>query len=175
MKNTFRKMLRIISGFIVFLLAFPFLLVLQVIGLLVESIQDILSFSWDFLKSQTDPEYVPPIGVGGFYALQCYWKKACRAEKDQKKDEALKYWKKCAALYNVEAMLQAARHYEAPGSGMPDLKRASDFYALAGSYGSPTGEAKYVSLTGQELSDQEKKRVQEDFIRTRRTWLQEPD
>ena len=172
MKITIKNMVRRIVGFIVFLVALPFLFVFWIVFCIAGSVRNFLDFCRDFIDSLTNPEYVPPIGFSGFCALQAYWREASRAEAKQNRAEALKYWKKCAALYETNAMLHAASYYENPETGSPDLKTASDFYALAASYGDPKAKAKYQLLAGHELTDRERELVREVFVKNRRTWLQ---
>lgn len=165
MKTSNKTTLGKIIGFAGWLLMLPFLIVLWTGYTLVRAVQDFLDFSGEFFKSPDD------FGLGGFWAMQAYWREASRAEAEGNKMEALKYWKKCAAHCDTNAMLQVARHYEDPGSGTTDLKQAADLYALAASYGNAEAEAKYVSLTGHELTGREKKRVQKDFPELQREWL----
>ena len=173
MKNSNKNIVRKIVGFIGFLLAAPFLFVLWVVFCMAGFIRDFLDFSRDFFDSMTDPEYVPPIGFSGFCALQAYGRKAVQAEAKLNRAEALRYWKKCAALYETNAMLHIASYYENPENGSPDLKLASDFYALAASFGNPEAKKQYALLSGHELTDRERDLVREVFFKNRRTWLQD--
>ena len=161
--TTLGKIIRFAGG----VLMLPFLIVLWIFYIIARGVGDFLDFSSEFFKSPDD------LGLGGFWAMQAYGREAARAEAEGNKMEALKYWKKCAAHCNTNAMLQVARHYEDPESGTPDLKQAAELYALAASYGNAEAEAKYVSLTGHELTGREKKRVQKDFPELQRVWLKD--
>lgn len=156
-----------IIGFAGWLLMLPFLIVLWIGYTIVRAVRDFLDFSSECFKRADD------FGLGGFWAMQAYRREAARAEAEGNKMEALKYWKKCAAHWDSYAMLHAAGYYEDSGSGVQDLKQASELYALAACCGNPVGESKYVSLTGHELTGREKKRVQADFLEIRRVWLKD--
>ena len=127
------------------------------------------SFARDLVCSVVDPDYVPPVGMGGFYAAQCCAREAVRAEADGNEAEAVKYRKKGAFLFDSFAMLGLARHYEHAGDG----KQAAEWYAFAASFDSPEGEARYAELTGLTLDKREKRRLRRDFIYDRRFSLRD--
>lgn len=173
MKMSIKNHVRKIVGFLVFLLAAPIFFVLWIILCIADPVRSFLDFFRDLFDSLTDPEYIPPIGYSNFCALQAYWRKAVEAEAKPDRAEALKYWKKCAALYDTNAMLHVASYYENPENGSPDPKTASDFHALAASFGNPEAKKQYALLTGHELTDPERDRVREFFAQNRRAWLQD--
>ena len=127
------------------------------------------SFAGDLVHSVVDPDYIPPIGMGGSYAVHCYACEAVLAEADGNEAEAVKYRKKGAFLFDPFAMLGLARHYEHAG----DEKQAAEWYALAASFDSPEGAARYADLTGLTLDKREKRRLRRDFIYDRRFSLRD--
>ena len=170
MKEKTGKALRAVSGGLLTLLLLPFYAagaVIWGVALFLREFWD--SFAKDLVHSVVDPDYVPPIGMGGSYAVQCYARKAVLAEADGNEEEAVKYRKKGAFLFDPFAMMGLARHYERTG----DEKQAAEWYALAASFDSPEGAARYADLTGLTLDRKAKRRLRKDFIYDRRFSLKD--
>ncbi len=168
MKKTFRK----IIGFAGAILLMPFLAVLWIIYGLGRMVQEFCDFAGDFIRSLTDPEYVPPIGLAGFYAMRDCGMKALQAESDGRFDEARKYWKKCAAFYDTRAMVKTAE-YCVREEGRAGRQQASEWYACAAGFGDTKAEARYRELTGKELSGKERQQARQTFIMNRKKYLQD--
>ena len=166
------KMFRKIIGFAGACLLLPFLAVLWIIYGLVRIFQEFCEFAGDFIRSLTDPDYVPPIGLAGFYAMRDFGMKALQAESDGRFEDARKYWKKCAAFYDTRAMVKTAGYYER-AEDPADRKQASEWYVYAASFGDTNGEAKYQELTGKTLSGKEKQQAKQTFIINRKKYLQD--
>ena len=170
MKEKAEKILRAVPGGLLALALLPIYAVGAVIcgaALLLREFWE--SFAKDLVLSVVDPDYVPPIGMGGCYATQCYAREAVRAEAAGNEAEAVKYRKKGAFLFDPFAMLGLARHYEHAGDG----KQAAEWYALAASFDNAEGEARYADLTGLSLDRKEKRRLRKDFIYGRRFSLRD--
>ena len=166
MKEMFRK----ICGYAGAVLLLPLLAVLWIIYGLGRMVLEFCEFAGDFIRSLTDPDYVPPIGLAGFYARRDCGMKALQAESNGRFDEARKYWKKCAAFYDTRAMVKTAEYY-GQADDPAERKMASEWYAYAASFGDTKAEARYQELTGQALSAKEKQQVKQDFIKNRRNYL----
>ena len=170
MKEKTEKALRAVSGGLLTLLLLPFYAagaVIWGVALFLREFWD--SFAGDLVCRVVDPDYVPPIGMGGFYAAQCCAREAVRAEAEGNEEAAVKYRKKGAFLFDPFAMTGLARHYERTG----DEKQAAEWYALAASFDSPEGAARYADLTGLTLDRKEKRRLRKDFIYDRRFSLKD--
>jgi|GEM_PF-2144230 len=170
MKEKAGKVFRAVPGGLLALLLLPLYAAGAVICgavLLLREFWD--SFAKDLVCGAVDPDYVPPIGMGGFYAAQCCAREAVRAEADGNEAEAVKYRKKGAFLFDPFALLGLARHYERAGDG----KQAAEWYAFAASFDSAEGEARYAELTGLTLDKREKRRLRRDFIYDRRFSLRD--
>ena len=170
MKEKVEKALRAVSGGLLTLLLLPFYAAGAVIcgvGLFLREFWD--SFARDLVCRVVDPDYVPPVGMGGFYAMECCARKAVLAEAEGNEEEAVKYRKKGAFLFDPFAMTGLARHYERIG----DEKQSAEWYALAASFDSPEGAARYAELTGLTLDKRKKRRLRRDFIYDRRFSLKD--
>ena len=170
MKEKTEKVLQAVLGGFLTLLLLPF----YAAGAVICGMALFLREFWDsFAKALVcrvvDPDYVPPVGMGGFYAMQCYARKAVLAEADGNEEEAVKYRKKGAFLFDPFAMTGLARHYERTG----DEKQAAEWYALAASFDNAEGAARYAELTGLTLDRKEKRRLRRDFIYDRRFSLKD--
>lgn len=170
MKEKMEKVLQAVTGGLLTLLLLPLYAagaVVWGVGLFLREFWD--SFAKDLVCSVVDPDYVPPIGMGGSYAMECCARKAVLAEADGNEEAAVKYRKKGAFLFDPFAMTGLARHYERTG----DKKQAAEWYALAASFDSPEGAARYAELTGLTLDKREKRRLRRDFIYDRRFSLRD--
>ena len=107
----------------------------------------------EFYTSVTAPDYIPPIGMGSFYARQDYARKAARLAADSDYDEAVIYWKKAAALYDVNAMIKLGEHCH------------HDYYAIAAGFGSEKAASLYADAAGQQLTEEEKKWFRRNFLK----------
>lgn len=170
MKEKVEKVLQAVLKGLLALLLLPFYAVGAVIYGVALFLREFWnSFAKDLVCSVVDPDYVPPIGLGGFWAMQCCARKAVQAEADGNEEEAVKYRKKGAFFFDPLAMLGLARHYERIG----DEKQSAEWYALAASFDSPEGAARYAGLTGRTLDKREKRRLRRDFIYDRRFSLRD--
>ena len=170
MKEKMEKVLQAVAGGLLMLLLLPLYAagaVVWGVGLFLREFWD--SFAGDLVHSVVDPDYIPPIGMGGSYAVHCYAREAVLAEADGNEEEAVKYRKKGAFFFDPLAMLGLARHYERIG----DEKQSAEWYALAASFDSPEGAARYAGLTGRTLDKREKRRLRRDFIYDRRFSLRD--
>ena len=170
MREKMEKVLQAVLGGLLTLLLLPFYAAGAVIWGVALFLREFWnSFAGDLVHSVVDPDYVPPVGMGGFYAMECCARKAVLAEADGTEEEAVKYRKKGAFLFDPFAMTGLARHYERTG----DEKQAAEWYALAASFDSPEGAARYAELTGLTLDRKEKRRLRRDFIYDRRFSLKD--
>ena len=170
MKEKVEKVLQAVLKGLLALLLLPFYAVGAVIYGVALFLREFWnSFAKDLVCSAVDPDYVPPIGMGGSYAMQCCARKAVQAEADGNEEEAVKYRKKGAFFFDPLAMLGLARHYERIG----DEKQSAEWYALAASFDSPEGAARYAELTGLTLDKRKKRRLRRDFIYDRRFSLKD--
>ena len=170
MKEKMEKFLQAVLGGLLTLLLLPFYAVGAVVYGVVLFLREFRdSFAGNLVCRVVDPDYVPPVGMGGFCAAQCYAREAVRAEAEGNEEEAVKYRKKGAFFFDPFAMTGLARHYERTG----DEKQAAEWYAFAASFDSAEGAARYADLTGLTLDRKEKRRLRKEFIYDRRFSLKD--
>ena len=165
-----------VSGTLAAMVLLPFYAVAWIFHGVGAALRDFREFAGDFVKSLTDPEHTPSIGLKGFYALRECRQKAYRAEVEDEYDEALENWKKCAFYFDTDAMVRLAEHYQYGADGENEesyLKRASEWYAVAASFGSAKGESGYAELTSVFLTDDEKKWLRTNYIKNRKQCLRD--
>ena len=170
MNERVKKALGKVSGTLVALILLPVWAAMMVFygaALFLREFWD--SFAGDLVCGAVDPDYVPPVGMGGFYAMECCARKAVLAEADGNEEAAVKYRKKGAFFFDPFAMTGLARHYERAGDG----KQAAEWYALAASFDNAEGAARYAELTGLTLDRKEKRRLRREFIYDRRFSLRD--
>ena len=129
------------------------------------------TFAGAIVRSLTDPEHLPPLGMGNFGPRLVWGIKAARAEADGNREEAVRFWKKCASRFDTAAMLKLARHYRYGGDGDDEdgnKTLAAQWYAVAAGLGSAEGAEGYVWLTGLELTKKEKAWFRRNFIKYRK-------
>ncbi|MBO4630995.1 MAG: hypothetical protein J5858_03645 [Lentisphaeria bacterium] len=104
MKTSNETILGKIIGFAGYLLMLPFLIVLWLGYTLARGVRDFLDFSGEFFKSPDD------FGLGGFWAMQAYWREAARAEALQKQYAAQQ--EEAARLQQYRRRVQEAQQRE---------------------------------------------------------------
>lgn len=171
MKNSILKIMCAVLKMALALVLLPFYLVMWCFYIIGIGLIDFKNFSKDFIGSLTDPDYVPPIGLGGFYALKGYRLKALEAESAGNSDDALKYWKKCACFYDSFAMCKVASYTLYGEDEEQCRKKASEWYAAAASFGNEEAEKEYKNITGVPLDDKQKRWIRKNFINNRRHYL----
>lgn len=171
-----KKLSRKVFGTLAACVLLPFYAVAWIFHGVVAALRDFREFAGDFVKSLTDPDHTPSIGLKGFYELrECRWK-AYRAEAEYDDEEALENWEKCAFYYDTEAMLRVGAHYESSWDDEDEessQKLASEWYAVAASFGSAEGESGYSRITSVFLTDDEKKWLRRNYIRSRKHCLRD--
>ena len=171
-----KKLSRKVFGTLAACALLPFYAVAWIFHGVAAALRDFREFAGDFVKSLTDPEHAPSIGLKGFYELRECRRKAYRAEAEYDDQEALENWKKCAFYFDTDAMLKLAEHYRLSGDDESDgnnRTRASEWYAVAASFGNTKGESGYVGMTGGFLADGEKQWLRRNYIKNRKQCLRD--
>ena len=171
-----KKPSRKVFGTLAACVLLPFYAVAWIFHGVVAALRDFREFAGEFVKSLTDPDHTPSIGLKGFYALRECRQKAYRAEAEYDDEEALENWKKCAFYFDTDAMVRLARHYQYGWDDEDEesgRKRASEWYAVAASFGSAEGESGYAELTSVFLTDDEKKWLRRNYIKNRKYCLRD--
>ena len=171
-----KKLSRKVFGTLAACVLLPFWAVVWILHGVVAALRDFREFAGEFVKSFADPDHVPPIGLKGFYTLKECRQKAYQAEAEYDYEEAAKNWEKCAFYYDTEAMLRVGAHYESSWDDEDEessQKLASEWYAVAASFGSAEGESGYSRITSVFLTDDEKKWLRRNYIRSRKHCLRD--
>ena len=173
MKNSALKIMCKVLKMAFALVLLPFYFFVWCFYIIGAGLMDFKNFSRDFIGSLTDPDYVPFIGLGGFYALKGYRLKALEAEVAEKSDDALKYWKKCSCFYDTFAMCKVASYSLYGDDEEQSRKEASEWYAIAASFGNAEAEEEYMNISGTALDDQQKRWLRKNFIKNRKHYLKD--
>lgn len=148
----------------------PFYLLLWIFQGILTGLQDFCEFFQDFFRSMTDPDYIPPIGLRGFYALKGCRQAAFQAEAEGDYEKAALLWKKCALLYDTDAMIRVGKNIIAEADSCESeqddrevCQRAAEWYAVAASFGNSAAESEYEHITGHKISADEKAWFRRNF------------
>ena len=172
MKNFSRK----VFGTLAACVLLPFYAAAWILYGAAAALRDFREFAGDFVKSLTDPDHLPSLGLRGFYTLKNCRQKAYQAVAEDDVEEAVKNWKQCASCFDTDAMLALAGHYESPADdedAESSRKRACEWYALAACFGRKEGEWGYTGITKVLLDEKEKRWLRKQFIRNRKACLED--
>ena len=162
-----KRIFRFFTGLVIAVVIFPFYLAGWLIYGIAIVCRDFWCFAGNFIESM-EPDYIPPIGLGGFYCLCRYRKAAMNAVAENNYDKAVEYWKKCANYYDSESMYQLARYYETQNDeGRNSSALALEWYALSASFQNWHADVKYQELTGSLLDKEEKRKIRKNFLYNR--------
>ena len=167
MKNFYKSFIAPIFCAIIASVMFPFWLLLWMGYIIFANLKDFWIFFCDFTRSLRTPGNPPFVGLSGFYALKKYSREALQAEADYDSQTAAAAWKKCALLYDTDAMIKTAE-YAASGDFEEDLRElAVQWYAVAASFGNSEAEREYELKTSHKISEDEKIWFRKNFIKSR--------
>jgi hypothetical protein len=175
MKIFYKSFIAPIFCAIIASVTFPFWLLLWMGYIIFANLKDFGTFFRNFTRSLRTPGNPPFIGLRGFYALKKYRYEALQAEADYDSQTAAASWKKCALLYDTDAMIKVAEYVaegefcEAPSEeNCEELRQiAVQWYAVAASFGNSKAEKEYEFKTGYKISDDEKIWFRKNFIKSR--------
>ena len=174
MKNFYKSFIVPIFCAIIAAVTFPFWLLLWMGYIIFANLKDFWTFFRNFTRRFRTPGNPPFIGLSGFYALKKYSREALQAEADRDSQTAAAAWKKCALLYDTDAMIKVAE-YAASGDFDEDYseeneedlrKLAVQWYAVAAIFGNSKAEKEYEFKTGYKISDDEKIWFRKNFIKS---------
>ena len=173
MANCVSKIFRTLLGGLAALLLLPIYFGGWIVYGIVLCVRDFRAFASDFIRSMADADYLPLIGLSGCWTLQANHRKAVEADAEERYEEALMHWKKCACFFDRHAMVKVAEHLELSSDDEENAqKAAAEWYALAAAFGNAAAEEKYTSITGVTLEEKEKQWIRRSFIKYRKKYFE---